>query len=71
MTVDRNELAGDLERLGMTAIAPSVRPTARHPLSLDRVMRSVELTRDRAKERGDSKGAEAAQQVLNRYWGKS
>lgn len=71
MTVDRQELALDLERLGLKALAPSVLPSSRHPLSVDRVMRNVERTRDKRLERGEKKGAEACQRVLNRFWGEA
>jgi hypothetical protein len=67
MTLDRQALATDLESLGLKAIAGAVRNDS---ISVERVMRSVERTRDRKRKVGDSKGAEAAQSVLNRWWGK-
>lgn len=66
MTLDPQALASDLESLGLKAIAGSVR---NGQLSLDRVMRSVERTRDRRRDAGDRKGTEDAQQVLNRWQG--
>ena len=68
MTVDRDELALDLERLGLKAMAGAVR---NNTLTLERVMRNVERTRDKRTEAGDSKGAEACQAVLNRWWGEA
>ncbi len=67
--LDPNELALDLERIGLKALVPSVLPTSRHPLSLDRVMRSVARKRDKCREAGDTKGAQECQAVLNRWWG--
>jgi hypothetical protein len=66
VNIDRDALAADLEALGLKALAGSVR---NGQLTLERVMRSVERTRDKRREAGDTKGAEAAQQVLNRWWG--
>jgi hypothetical protein len=68
MSIDRNALASDLESLGLKALAGSVR---NGQLTLDRVMRSVERTRDKRREAGNAEGAEAAQQVLNHWWGKA
>ncbi len=67
MIVDRNALASDLESLGLKAIAGAAR---KGTLDIERAMRSAERTRDKRQEAGDAKGAEAAQQVLNRWWGK-
>jgi hypothetical protein len=66
MTIDRDALATDLESLGLKAIAGAAR---RGTLDIERAMRSVERTRDKRRHAGDAKGAEAAQQVLNRWWG--
>ena len=68
---DRNGLADDIAALGLKALSGSVRPTSRAPLSLERVLESVERLRDKAAARGDSALADRANRVLDTWRGRT
>jgi hypothetical protein len=67
MTIDRDDLAADLEQLGLYAIAGAVR---KNTVPSPRVQRSLQRTRRKRLEAGDRAGAKAVNGVLARHWGK-